>query len=234
MTEEQSKKVFNALRAKILDGAFASRFPSERTLMRQYSVTRTGIRTILAKLESQHIITRHRGSGTFLVERARERASGIFGIIIPNAKSPFYAAMIDGISKSVKNSGGGGEYSLLISDLGTGAAVPRAAERLADLCLVERVTGVFFRPLPTKQGQRTTSKILSRFREAKIPVILIDGDFSQLPEGTGCDIVAAKGYPDASPVIAALLGDIAFRLMLQRLAYPSHPPAEVLLDPPVK
>ena len=107
MTEEQSKKVFNALRAKILDGAFASRFPSERTLMRQFSVTRTGIRTILAKLESQHIITRHRGSGTFLVERARDRASGIFGIIIPNAKSSFYAAMIDGISKSVKNSGGG-------------------------------------------------------------------------------------------------------------------------------
>lgn len=107
MTDEQSKKVFNALRAKILDGAFASRFPSERSLMRQFGVSRTGIRTILAKLESQHIITRHRGSGTFLVERARERASGIFGIIIPNAKSPFYAAMIDGISKSVKNSGGG-------------------------------------------------------------------------------------------------------------------------------
>lgn len=233
MTAEQSKKVFNTLRAKILDGGYASRFPSERTLMRQFGVTRTGIRTILAKLESQHIITRHRGSGTFLVERARDRASGIFGIIIPNAKSPFYAAMIAGISKGVKNSGKGGEYSLLISDLGTGMAVPRAAERLADLCLVERVTGVFFRPLPSKQGQRTTSKILSQFREAKIPVILIDGDASQLPEGTGCDIVAAKGYPNATPEIAALLGDIAFRLMLQRLAYPEHPPAEVLLDPPI-
>lgn len=107
MTEEQSKKVFNTLRAKILDGVYAFRFPSERSLMRQFGMSRTGIRTILAKLESQHIITRHRGSGTFLVEQARERASGIFGIIIPNAKSPFYAAMIDGISKSVKNSGGG-------------------------------------------------------------------------------------------------------------------------------
>ena len=113
MTEEQSKKVFNALRKKILGGEYASRFPSERTLMRQFGVTRTGIRTILAKLESQHIITRHRGSGTFLVERARDRASGIFGIIIPNAKSPFYAAMIDGISKSVKNSGGGANIRCL-------------------------------------------------------------------------------------------------------------------------
>ena len=234
MTEEQSKKVFNALREKVLGGEYASRFPSERSLMRQFGVSRSGIRTVLSKLEAQHIITRRRGSGTYLAERAQNRASGIFGIIIPNAKSPFYAAMIDGISKSVKNSGGGGEYSLLISDLGTGTAVPSAAERLADLCLVERVTGVFFRPPPTKQGQRTTSKILSQFREAKIPVILIDGDASLLPEGTGCDIVAAKGYPDASPEIAALLGDIAFRLMLQRLTYPAHPPAEVLLDPPIK
>ena len=232
MTGEQSKKVFNALRAKILGGEYSSRFPSERALMRQFGVTRSAIRTILAKLESQHVITRHRGSGTFLVERARDRASGIFGIIIPNAKTPFYAAMIDGISRGVKNFSGC-DYSLLISDLGSGAAVPRAAERLADLCLAERVAGVFFRPLPTKQGQKATEKILAQFREAKVPVILIDGDASKLPERTGCDIVAAKGYPDATPDIAALLGDIAFRLMLQRLTYPAHPPAEVLLDPPV-
>lgn len=106
MTEEQSKKVFNALRAKILDGAFASRFPSERTLMRQFGVTRTGIRTVLSKLEAQHVITRRRGSGTYLAERAQNRASGILGIIIPDAKSPFYAAMIEGITKGVKNSGG--------------------------------------------------------------------------------------------------------------------------------
>ena len=38
---------------------------------KQFGVTRSAIRTILAKLESQHVITRHRGSGTFLVERAR-------------------------------------------------------------------------------------------------------------------------------------------------------------------
>lgn len=121
--------MFNALRAKILDGAFASRFPSERSLMRQFGVTRTGIRTILAKLEAQHIITRHRGSGTFLVERARDRASGIFGIIIPNAKSPFYAAMIDGISKSVKNSGGGGRIfaAYLRSRYGRGSSSRRRA-----------------------------------------------------------------------------------------------------------
>ena len=107
MTEEQSKKVFNALREKILGGEYASRFPSERSLMRQFGVTRTGIRTVLSKLEAQHIITRRRGSGTYLAERAQNRASGILGIIIPDAKSPFYAAMIEGITKGVKNSGGG-------------------------------------------------------------------------------------------------------------------------------
>ncbi len=231
MTEEQSKKVFNALREKILGGEYASRFPSERSLMRQFGVTRTGIRTVLSKLEAQHIITRRRGSGTYLAERAQNRASGILGIIIPDAKSPFYAAMIEGITKGVKNSGGG-EYSLLISDFGADAAIPRSVEFRAKLCLEERVVGVFFRPLPTKAGKRVTAKILERFRAAKISVVLMDNDISKLPEGTGCDIVASKGYPHATTEVAALLGDIAFRLMLQRLAYPAHPPAEVLLDPP--
>ena len=58
------------------------------------------------------------------------------------------------------------------------------------------------------------------------------GDAARLPEGTGCDLVGAKDYRSPTPEIAALLGDIAFRPMLQRLTYPSHPPAEVILDPP--
>lgn len=118
MTEEQSKKVFATLREKILSGEYSSRFPSERALMRQFGVSRSGIRTILSKLEAQHIITRRRGSGTYLAERAQNRASGILGIIIPDAKSPFYAAMIEGISKGVKNSGGGANIRYLSPTLG--------------------------------------------------------------------------------------------------------------------
>lgn len=230
MEKDRQSDIIEVLKENILDGKYTDRFPSERALMSRFHVTRSAVRSALAKLERQGVISRKRGSGAVLTDHAQNRASGLFGVIIPDAKKPFYAAMIDGVSKAVKNSGG--DYSLLISDVGTGATVPRAAERLAELCLSKRVAGLFIRPLTTKAGKVATTRILSRFREAKIPVALIDGDISVVPEGTVCDIVAAKGYPDASPEIAALLGDIAFRLMLQRLTYPAHPPAEVLLDPP--
>lgn len=233
MAELKQINVFDILRTNILAGKYADRFPSERALMARYGVTRSSVRAALAKLEAQGVISRKRGSGAYLTAHAQNRASGLFGIIIPDAKKPFYAAMIDGISNAVKNSGGG-DYSLLISDIGTGTSVPRSAERLAELCLNKRVTGLFFRPLVTKAGRAATQRILESFRLVRIPVALINGDISEIPEHTGCDIVAAKGYSNATPEVAALLGDIAFRLMLQRLAYPSHPPAEVLLDPPFR
>ena len=232
MARGKHEEVLETLRGKILRGECAVRFPSERMLCKQFGVTRDAIRKVLAQLESQRVITRQRGSGTYLAERARNRASGIFGIIMPDMKTPFYAAMVEGISKSLKNPGGGVEYVPLISDLGTGSAVHLNVERLARLCVEERVVGVFFRPLSSTAGRKATEKVLALFREAKIPVVLIDGDATKLPEGTGCDLVGAKGYRSPTAEIAALLGDIAFRLMLQRLTYPSHPPAEVLLDPP--
>lgn len=231
MSEPKQINLFDVLRTNILAGKYEDRFPSERALMTRYGVTRSSVRAALAKLESQGVISRKRGSGACLTAHAQNRASGLFGIIIPEAKNPFYAAMIEGISKAVKNSAENG-YSLLISDLGTGNAVPKSAERLAELCLNKRVAGLFFRPLTTKAGRAANKRILESFRRARIPVALINGDIAEIPEHTGCDIVAAKGYSNATPEVAALLGDIAFRLMLQRLAYPSHPPAEVLLDPP--
>lgn len=231
-TKNEVTNIIDTLRKRILGGAYETRFPSERALMRQFGITRAVVRSALSTLEAQHIIARRRGSGTFLVEHARERASGMFGIIIPNAKSAFYAAMIKGITEAAKRQHD--EYSLLISDLGAGVVVPRAAERLAEVCLAEHASGVFFRPLSTLAGKKSTNKILAKFRAMDIPVVLIEDDASKIPDGTGCDIVATKGYGKPDPQIAKLLGDIAFRLMLQRLAYPSHPPAEVLLDQPYR
>ena len=148
-------------------------------------------------------------------------------------KEPFCAAMLEGITRSVKKTVGDG-YSLMTSDLGDGAkAVIAAAERLADLCVGERVAGVFLRPLPTASGKKATLHLIDLLRAVGIPVVVLDGDASKLPQGTGCDLVGAKGYGRKSLAVAPLLGDIAFRLMLQRLANPAHPPAEVLLDPPV-
>lgn len=233
MAGRKVDEIVEELKQRILDGVYTKKLPSDRALIAHYGISKTTVRAVMSELEARHLIERRRGSGTYLVPQARDRASGIFGVIMPEARTPFYAAMSEGIVRAVKGAGGG-EFSVLTADLGRKApAIATAAERLADLCVLEHATGVFLRPLPAGRGNAAAQdRILARFRAARIPVVIVDGDAAKLPEGTGCDLVGAKGYSTASLEIAALLGDIAFRLLQQRLHYGAHPPAEVILDPP--
>ena len=232
MLSKKASEVFEELRKRILSGAFAVRFPSDREIMGRYGISKTTLRAVIAELTARHIVERKSRSGTRLVERAQSLASSIFGVIFHDTKDPLIAAMVGGISNAAKTNGGR-TYSTLVSNLGrSDKTLFKAAERTARLYIDEHAVGVFLRPLPGVQGRKATGLILSLLREAKIPVVILDLDAAKLPEGTGCDLVGAKGYRAPTAEIAALLGDIAFRLMLQRLAYPSHPPAEVLLDPP--
>ena len=232
MLSKKASEVFEELRKKILSGAFATRFPSDREIMSRYGISKTTLRAVIAELTARHIVERKSRSGTRLVERAQSLASSIFGVIFHDTKDPLIAAMVGGISNAAKTNGGQ-TYSTLVSNLGrSDKTLFTAAERMARLYIDERAVGVFLRPLPGSQGRKATALVLDLLREAKIPVVILDIDAAKLPEGSGCDLVSAKGYRAPTQEIAVLLGDIAFRLMLQRLAYPSHPPAEVLLDPP--
>ena len=99
----------------------------------------------------------------------------------------------------------------------------------------------------TRDG-RLTRELLTLFRDAKIPVVLLGGEVP--PVGCPCDSVGINYLAHgrrirvnfSSPTArrdfnllshGELFGDVAVRLMLQRLSYsPKHPPAEVYLDLP--
>ena len=232
MLSAKASEVFEILRKNILGGAYVTRFPSDREIMSRYSISKTTLRAVIGELTARHIVERHSRSGTRLVERAQSLASGIFGVIFHDTKDPLIAAMVGGLSDAAKNAGAQA-YSTLVSNIGrSDKSVSTVAERVARLYIDEHAIGVFLRPLPGSAGRKATTLVLKLLRNAKIPVVVLDVDAAKLPEGTGCDLVGAKGYRAPTQDLAALLGDIAFRLMLQRLAYPAHPPAEILLDPP--
>ena len=151
-----------------------------------------------------------------------KRSRGILGIVIPNAKTSFDKAVVGGIAAST-----GGDWTLMTVGFGVDAAAPGDAEGLVRLCLAESVAGVFLRPVSGKDGGRKTAKILAQFRKAKIPVVLFGKAASKLSKRLDCDSVACSA---AASKVAARLGGIACHLMLQRLADPSVPPLEVLLD----
>jgi GntR family transcriptional regulator len=62
------------LKNKIRGGEFApgSRLPSESELAEQFGVSRATVRTVMAILETQHLITRRQGDGTYINKRVME------------------------------------------------------------------------------------------------------------------------------------------------------------------
>jgi GntR family transcriptional regulator len=62
------------LRGKIRDGEFppGSRLPSESDLASQFGVSRATVRTVLATLEAERMITRRQGDGTYINKRVME------------------------------------------------------------------------------------------------------------------------------------------------------------------
>ena len=137
----------------------------------------------------------------------------------------------------VRKERGGGDYSLLWA---SGDILSFSA-----LCVAEKIAGVFFEPLKGKA--KLNGAVIAQFRAAKIPVILIGGDAAS--KRTMCDILGVNPLANGrrTPILftspaakrnpslianGELLGDVALRLMLQRIAYPEHPPCELYLDIP--
>ena len=153
---------------------------------------------------------------------AGRRTGNMLGVVIPGVMTPFDKAVVGGIAASAD-----GKWTLMTAGFGADAVVSGDAEGLVRLCLTERVAGVFLRPIPGKDGERKTAKVLAQFRKANIPVVLFDNAASKLSKRPDCDSVVCSV---ATSKVAARLGGIACHLMLQRLADPAVPPLEVQLD----
>ena len=107
------------------------------------------------------------------------------------------------------------------------------------------MAGVFF---ARGRDGRLNREVLTLFRAAKIPMVLLGGESPSLD--LPCDLVGMNNLAHgrrtrinfSSPTArrdfnllshGELFGDVAVRLMLQRFTYTSkHPPAEVFLDLP--
>ena len=77
--------VASQLRRRILEGeyAFEERLPAERSLAEEFGVSRGTIRSVLQVLETQHLVTRQIGSGTYVSHREITNQQEISSITSP-------------------------------------------------------------------------------------------------------------------------------------------------------
>ena len=204
----KSKEIGEKLRVEILSGKFddTRKLPSEHQLMRRFAVARETVRAALKELLERKLVDRRPGYGTFLAERAEVVAARKFGVIMPDAYYPFYARISRGIELAARKQG----WTILSAALGSGGMRERAlrAVEFAEVCKRERVSGVFFQPLQfLKDGEKFNRAILKVFKDAGIPVVLLDSDIVPAPRRSEYDLVGIDntnvGYMLAQHVIAA-------------------------------
>ena len=199
------KQIYNRLRSALANREYApgERMPSENELVEQFGASRPTIGRALAQLESEGLVERRAGSGTFV--RAQSNREGLtFGLLIPDLGT---TEIFEPISRGISIAHVGGHHDLLWgATLSPGAPVEDQAQQLCDYYLSRKVSGIFFAPLELSSSRDETNKRIARaIDEAQIPMVLLDRDLSVYPQRSRYDLIAIDnrraGYVIANHVL---------------------------------
>ena len=148
----------------------------------------------------------------------------IFDLVLPDmAKGP-WADIASGIRQAAQRDGHGVCVPLCWDDP---AAVLRHPSVFARLCAEAGIDGIFLQAFPDR---RDTRRVLSALRREKIPVALLRVNDESSIGGTGGDVVTLRSEGRILPRLALRLGSVACHALLQRLAKPRNPPADLVLE----
>jgi LacI family transcriptional regulator len=220
-TQSKHRRISRQLREAIIAGRYAAgaRLPSEPQLVKQFGVSRPTVARALLDLQSEGLIERRAGSGTYV--RAvppgdAGKSTRQIGLLIPGLGSTEIFELICGELASLARVH---EYSLLWG----GSAHPRhdtdaSLEHAEELCrhfMERKVSGVFFAPyelLPDKES--ANRRLAETLRQAGIPVVLLDRDLQSFPNRSDFDLVGidnvAGGYLLAEHLIKLGCRNICF------------------------
>ena len=148
----------------------------------------------------------------------------VFGLVIPDMVRGPWSDIASGIRQTAQKDGHGVCVPLCWDDP---AAVLRHPSVFARLCAEADIDGVFLRAFPDRKDTR---RVLSALRREKIPAVLLRINDESPIGGTGFDVVTLRNEGRVPLRLAVRLGRIASHALLQRLAKPSNPPADLVLE----
>ena len=189
------RSIFETLKSEIRGGKYLNtrRFPSEMSLAQRFGCSRQSVVHALMSLQDLGLVSRERGSGTYLTKKAARYGASI-GLIVPGIGcGEIFPPICREISRLAQEEG----FSLLFGGDTSSSAAVRAehAKDLARQFVSKHVAGVIFQPMEFfADSDRFNCEIVSIFEAAKIPVVLIDCDIVSLPERSACDVVGVDNF----------------------------------------
>jgi DNA-binding LacI/PurR family transcriptional regulator len=199
------KQIADMLRAKIssLEYSPGDKLPSDSELSKQFSSSRLTVIRALRQLESEGLVERKAGSGTY-VGLQRNDAAHSFGLLFPNlGEGEIFEPVCAGLARA----GNSSQQALIWGNI-SNSSVNKEAQAL-ELCnsfIARRVDGVFFAPLElTSHTEEINQQIVNRLDEASIPIILLDRSTQPFPEPTQHDLVGIDNWREGCRMAKYLL-----------------------------
>jgi GntR family transcriptional regulator of arabinose operon len=224
------RQIYDILRERISNGDYPSghKLPTEAELMRLFKVSRTTVSHAMRDMELLGLITRRRGSGTYVCQPRESEERVELALLVPWVETGFELPYVEGlIHQRIADIASHGRAKLLLQCLAPGAGslenrMIDAANGLID----SKVEGVFYYPAElTVDLKKLNRKVIELLVTAGIQVVLIDRDIVSYPErseftrigydnrrggvlltnhlfSVGCKRIAFVGIPEISTVVA--------------------------------
>ena len=190
MKKARYEEIYETLRSEILKGKFAdsSHFPSDNALARRFGVGRQTVYFAVSRLCGEKLVSRRRGSGTFITKTARKNGGAIVAIAPSFPSSEIYPVICRELSRICQENGRLFCYADACSD-NARDALARLKNSIRSMA-GEGVAGIIFRPVDYYQNSSEINlEIASAIRKAGIPLVLLDCEMGEPEVSSGFDVV---------------------------------------------
>ncbi|MBV8970117.1 MAG: GntR family transcriptional regulator [Verrucomicrobia bacterium] len=209
--------------AEIAEGQYnaTQRLPSEMQLVRRFSVSRPTAARALRDLQSEGMVDRRVGAGSFLRKGAKPSEAEVarqLGLLLPELSEIFevFCGELAALARA-------NDYSLLWAS--SAQARQRAdltAKDADEACrhLIDRsVRGVFFAPFEfTPDKDNVSKRIVDQLRRAGVAVVLLDRDLVPFPFRSDLDLIGIDNV-----MAGYLASEHLIKLGVRRVAFIARP-----------
>ena len=224
------EQISRELRGEIAAGKYATDqpLPSEAQLVSRFGVSRPTVARALRDLQSEGLIRRRAGAGTFVTQRSGEDTqTAVLGLLVPErGLTEIFESICGELAALARVHGFGllwGSSPLPYKDRD---ASPEHALRVCHLFIEKGVSGVFFAPLEYEDDRESINlQVLSLLSQAGIPVVLLDRDVVHFPQRSPFDLVCIDNFTGGF-----ILGQHLIRLGCRRIRFVSKPGSASSVD----
>jgi GntR family transcriptional regulator, arabinose operon transcriptional repressor len=209
------------------------KLPTDAELSARFDTSRLTIIRALQELQSEGLVERKAGSGTYV--RRPSQSSKVFGLLVAIQEQ---GDIFQPISQAIVGAAQSAGHVVLCGNIGyTTREKQRQLEQLSRSFADQKVSGVFLTPVElTPDRHELNSHIVETLERAGIPIVLIDRCYLPYPERSrhdlvgidnrrggdrvarhlmqqGCTRIAFVARPDSAPTVDARLAGANEALM---------------------